>query len=147
MPTRFPAVDTVPGLIDRDVDTTVELAEGQTFALGGLLEDQVSATNSQFPFLGDLPVIGALFRSVTYQKNQTELVVLVTPVLVHGIDPADVTPVPGEHWRDPNALQLYFMGDMGGEITPPRPARPNTEPADFEGPAGFQPPPATDTSK
>jgi pilus assembly protein CpaC len=143
----IPGGGTVPGLIDRDVDTTVELAEGQTFALGGLLEDQVSATNAQFPFLGDLPIIGALFRSVTYQKNQTELVVLVTPVLVHGIDPADVTPVPGEHWRDPNALQLYFMGDMGGEITPPPPARPNTEPADFEGPAGFQPPPATDTSK
>ncbi len=56
---------------------------------------------------------------MTYQKNQTELVVLVTPVLVHAIDPADVTPVPGEHWRDPNPLALYFLGDMGGEVAPP----------------------------
>ncbi len=137
---------TVPGLTDRNVHTTVELAEGQTYALAGLLQDNITASNSQFPILGDIPVLGALFRSVQYQKNQTELVVLVTPVLVHGINPADVTAVPGEKWRDPTPAQLYFLKDMGGEVTPPPPARPSLsdeQTPQFEGPAGFTPPPAT----
>ena len=60
-----------------------------------------------------MPVLGALFRSVQYQKNETELVVLVTPVLVHGIDPADVTPVPGEKWRDPNSRAVVFPEGSG----------------------------------
>jgi pilus assembly protein CpaC len=133
----------VPALTDQNVDTTVELAEGQTFALAGLLQNNITAQSQKFPFLGDIPIIGALFRTVTYQKDESELVVLVTPVLVHAMNPADVTPVPGEHWRDPNSLQLYFLGDLGGEVAPPPPARPDTTPADFEGPAGFQPPPST----
>ena len=74
-----------------------------------------------------MPVMGALFRSVQYQKNETELVILVTPVLVHGIDPADVTPVPGEKWRDPTNAQLYLLKDLGGEIIPP-PAKLNPRP-------------------
>jgi pilus assembly protein CpaC len=136
----------VPGLTDRNVHTTVELAEGQTYALAGLLQDQISASNSQFPILGDIPVLGALFRSVSYQKNQTELVVLVTPVLVHGIDPGNVTPVPGEKWRDPTGAQLYMLKDLGGEVTPPAPTKPQLSsdqtPA-FEGAAGFNAPPAS----
>ncbi len=140
----------VPGLTDRNVHTTVELAEGQTFALAGLLQDQVSASNSQFPLLGDIPVLGALFRSVSYQKNQTELVVLVTPVLVHGINPADVTNVPGEKWRDPSGAQLYFFKDLGGEVAPPPPARPDLAAMQtpvFQGPAGFNAPPTTTPEK
>jgi pilus assembly protein CpaC len=136
---------TVPGLTEHSVDTTVELAEGQTYALAGLLEDEVTASNNQFPLLGDVPVLGALFRSVSYQKNQSELVILVTPVLVHAMDPGDVTPVPGEKWRDPNSAQLYILHDLGGEEMPP-PARGEggTDQApQFQGPAGFQPPPAS----
>lgn len=134
----------VPGLTKRNVNTTVELAEGQTLAIGGLLQDDVTATNSQLPLLGDLPVLGALFRSVSYQKNETELVVLVTPVLVHGMDPADVTPAPGEHWRDPSAAALYLMKDMGGESSADAQAVRSGGPAPgFEGSIGFQPPPAS----
>ncbi|MGD0463825.1 MAG: type II and III secretion system protein family protein [Tepidisphaeraceae bacterium] len=141
----IPGGGQVPGLTKRNVDTTVELSQGQTFALAGLLQDDVTASNSQFPVLGDVPVLGALFRSVKYQKNLTELVVLVTPVLVHGIDPADVTPVPGEKWRDPNMAQLYLMGDMGGEVVPPplKLSPPTGQTPPFEGPAGFQPPPTS----
>jgi pilus assembly protein CpaC len=106
----------VPGLTKRNVNTTVELAEGQTYALAGLLQDNVTASNSQFPMLGDLPVIGALFRSVQYQRNETELVVMVTPVLVHGIDPGDVTDIPGEKWRSPTQWDLFFKKDLGGEV-------------------------------
>ena len=146
----IPGGGVVPALIDRNVDTTVELAEGQTLALAGLLQTDISASNAQFPVLGDVPILGALFRSVKYQKNETELVVLVTPELVHGIDPSDVTPVPGEKWRDPNDAQLYLFKDLGGEITPPPPAKP-TYSADqtprYEGPAGFSPPPTTTDSK
>ena len=137
----------VPGLTDRNVHTTVELAEGQTYALAGLLQDQISASNSQFPILGDIPVLGALFRSVQYQKNETELVVLVTPELVHGINPADVTPVPGEKWRDPNSAQLYLLKDLGGEVVPPPPAKPNcpaTRRRNLKAHAGFSPAPDHD---
>ena len=72
----------VPALITRNVNTTVELAEGQTFALAGLLKNEITANKSITPLLGDMPVLGALFRSVSYQRSETELVVLVTPHLV-----------------------------------------------------------------
>ncbi len=77
----------VPGITERSVNTTVEMAEGQTFALAGLLQDNVNATDSQIPLLGDIPVLGALFRSVRYERKETELVVMVTPHLVHAMDP------------------------------------------------------------
>jgi pilus assembly protein CpaC len=106
---------TVPGLTQREVETTVEMCEGQTLALAGLLQDNISAANAQFPVLGDLPVIGALFRSVQYQRNETEVVIMVTPVLVHPMNPGDVTTVPGEKWRDPTNPELYMFKDLGGE--------------------------------
>ena len=61
----------VPALITRNVNTTVELAEGQTFALAGLLKNEITANKSITPLLGDLPVLGALFRSVSYQRSET----------------------------------------------------------------------------
>jgi pilus assembly protein CpaC len=139
----------VPGLTKRNLQTTIELAEGQTFALGGLLQDTVTAKNIKFPLLGDVPVLGALFRSVSYERDQTELVVMVTPELVHGIDPADVTSVPGEKWRDPSSLGLYLNGDMGCEVpdpTAPRPVGQNGTAPAFEGAAGFQPPATSPTA-
>jgi Flp pilus assembly secretin CpaC len=83
---------TIPGFTTRTVDTTVELADGQTFTIAGLLSDQVTATSNTTPGLGDMPILGALFRSVQYQRNQTELVVMVTPRLVEGINPDQVLP-------------------------------------------------------
>jgi pilus assembly protein CpaC len=132
----------VPGLTERSADTTVELGEGETFTLGGMLQDQVSASNNELPILGDLPVIGALFRSVQYQKNETELVIMVTPVLVSGVQPGDVTPVPGEKWRDPTIGELYWLKDLGGEVYPQQRKLNASETPAFEGPAGFQPPSA-----
>src|SRR6185295_5861445 len=88
----------VPGLTSRKLETVVELNEGQTFALAGLLNNNITATKDVTPLLGDIPVVGALFRSVRYQRKETELVVLVTPKLVHGMRPGDVPKVPGEHW-------------------------------------------------
>jgi pilus assembly protein CpaC len=129
----------VPGLTKRTVDTTVELAQGQTFALAGLLQDSVTANNQSMPLLGDVPVLGALFRSVKYQRNQTELVVLVTPRLVDAMNPGDVTPVPGEKYEDPNRWAFYLLGDLGTDVKLDTvKVAPNAAPR-FEGAYGFQP--------
>lgn len=105
----------VPGLTQREVETTVEMGEGQTLALAGLLQDNISGANAELPILGDLPIIGPLFRSVQYQRNETELVIMVTPVLVHPMDPAEVTEVPGGKWRNPTPTELFLFKDLGGE--------------------------------
>jgi pilus assembly protein CpaC len=104
----------IPGLTERKLQTTVELREGQTFALAGLLNNNVSATKDVTPVLGDLPVVGALFRSVRYQRKETELVVIVTPRLVEAMNPAQVPQLPGEKWRHPTEGDLFWQRDIGG---------------------------------
>jgi pilus assembly protein CpaC len=105
----------IPAFTTRTVDTTVELADGQTFTIAGLLSNQASSTADLIPALGDVPILGALFRSVEYTRNQTELVVMVTPHLVEPVNPEQVTPAPGEHWRYPTEADLFLMRDLGGE--------------------------------
>jgi len=104
----------VPGLTSRKVETVVELNEGQTFAIAGLLNNNITAQKDVTPLLGDIPVLGTLFRSVRYQRKETELVVLVTPQLVEAMNPDQVPSVPGERWRDPNELELFLNQDIGG---------------------------------
>ena len=82
---------TVPGLSIRRVETTVELASGQSFAIGGLLQNETRDIISQLPGLGKLPILGRLFSSKNYQNNKTELVVIVTPYLVHPSSSAQMT--------------------------------------------------------
>ena len=77
----------IPALSTRKTETEVELQDGQTFAIAGLLSESVQATASKIPALGDLPILGALFSSTSYQRSNTELVVLVTPQLVEPLDP------------------------------------------------------------
>ena len=79
----------IPGLTVRRVDTTVELASGQSFAIGGLLQSKTSDIVSQVPGLGWMPVLGKLFSSKNYQNNKTELVVIVTPYIVKPTDPGN----------------------------------------------------------
>ncbi|MDR5797761.1 type II and III secretion system protein family protein [Caballeronia sp. LZ008] len=79
---------TVPGLSVRRADTTVELASGQSFAIGGLLQSNTTDIVSQIPGIGSIPVLGKLFSSSNYQNNKTELVIMVTPYLVEPTDPA-----------------------------------------------------------
>jgi pilus assembly protein CpaC len=116
----------IPGLTSRKINTTVELNEGQTFAIAGLLNHSISATKDVTPLLGDVPVIGALFRSVRYQKKETELVVLVTPRIVEGMNPAQVPPVPGETWRHPTEAELFLNQDLGGPAAPGKTGAPAT---------------------
>jgi pilus assembly protein CpaC len=134
----------VPGLSTRSLATTVEMSEGQTLALAGLLNNNLTANKSVTPVLGDLPVIGALFRSVSYQHQETELVVMVTPRLVAGLNPGHVPELPGEHWRYPSEAEIFWNADLGGDIVGPA-TRPTTgEPAPkFHGDYGFSPATAT----
>ncbi len=131
----------IPGLTQRKVNTTIELAEGQTFAIAGLLNQTVSASKDVTPILGDLPVLGALFRSVKYQRKETELVVLVTPRLVEAMNPAQVTAAPGEFWRHPTENDLFFNQDIGGPANPPAGVSTKERPPRFYGAYGFQPAP------
>jgi pilus assembly protein CpaC len=104
----------IPGLTSRKVNTTVELGEGQTFAIAGLLNNSITANKDVTPLLGDLPVLGQLFRSVRYDRKETELVVLVTPHFVEAMNPGQVPALPGEKWRDPSEASLFLSGDLGG---------------------------------
>jgi len=110
----------IPGLTSRKVETTIDLGDGQTFAIAGLLNNSVTASKDVTPLLGDLPVVGVLFRSVRYQRKETELVVLVTPRLVDAMNPAQVPAVPGENWRHPSENELFWNRDLGGDATPRR---------------------------
>ena len=72
----------VPALSTRRTETEVELQDGQTFAIAGLMNNTVSSTMSKIPGIGDIPVLGYLFKSRAYQKQQTELVVMITPQII-----------------------------------------------------------------
>ncbi|HEV8605735.1 MAG TPA: type II and III secretion system protein family protein [Tepidisphaeraceae bacterium] len=112
----------VPGLSQRKVTTTVELADGQSFAIAGLLNNNVTATKDVVPVLGDLPIVGPLFRSVRYQRKETELVVIVTPHLVAPLNPSQVPLLPGEKWHHPTEAELFWRQDIG------HPENANTDP-------------------
>jgi len=114
----------VPGLIQRRVETVVELGPGQTFAIGGLLSEKTRAISSKVPALGDLPVLGALFSSVEYQTNESELVVLVTPELVAPLNPQQVAYVPGTDHIAPNDWELFALGQLSGQGKPGQGDRP-----------------------
>jgi len=103
----------VPSLTTRRVSTTVELADGQSFAVAGLLSEEVRETVKKFPLLGDIPVLGALFRSSQFQKNETELVIIVTPHLVKPVDMAKQT-LPTDRFVEPDDLEYYLLGYTEG---------------------------------
>ncbi|MHC4117333.1 MAG: type II and III secretion system protein family protein [Planctomycetota bacterium] len=105
----------VPALTTRKAETTLELKNGQTFAMAGLLQHDDQAINSRIPGLGDLPILGPLFRSVRYRKQETELVVLVTASLVEPMSLASAPPVPGFSHVEPNDWELYVEGRIEGK--------------------------------
>ena len=99
---------TVPALTTRRAETTVELGSGQSFMIAGLLQNRSSNSIEKAPFLGDLPILGALFRSSSYRRNETELVVIVTPYLVRPASHQLATPTDG--YRAPGDLERVFLG-------------------------------------
>jgi pilus assembly protein CpaC len=104
----------VPGLNTRNAHTVVELHEGQTLAMAGLM--QLSLTNQaiRIPGLGDLPYIGPFFSNNTANRVEKELVVLVTPYLVEAMHPDEVPPRPGDEVNEPNDLEFYLLGRIQG---------------------------------
>jgi pilus assembly protein CpaC len=98
----------VPALTTRRAETTVELGSGQSFMLAGLLQNRNNNQISKAPFLGDLPILGALFRSTQYQRNETELVIIVTPYLVRPVSGQLADPTQG--YRAPNDAQMILGG-------------------------------------
>jgi pilus assembly protein CpaC len=106
----------VPPLIVRRAATTLELRDGQSFMLAGLLQNTGANDLNQVPWLGSLPVLGALFRSTEYQKNETDLVIMVTPHLVRPMAPTDPQHTPVDNSLPPNDVDLFLMGKT--EIDP-----------------------------
>lgn len=104
----------VPALVTRKSSTTLVLRSGQTFAMAGLLQQTNEGRTTSIPGLGDLPVLGALFRSVRYQKSETELLVLVTATLVEPLSVDGDLPVPGSLHVPPNDWELYAEGRIEG---------------------------------
>ena len=105
---------TIPSVITRRSSTTVELTSGQSFAMAGLLRTKDQARASRVPVLGDLPVLGTLFRSVRYEQDQTELVVMVTAELVEPLDDGMDRPMPGDLHQTPNDWELFGEGKLNG---------------------------------
>jgi pilus assembly protein CpaC len=110
----------VPALTTRRAETTVELGSGQSFMIAGLLQNSNSNSIEKAPFLGDIPVLGALFRSTKFQRNETELVIIVTPYLVRPVSGQLATPADG--YRAPDDVQRNFLGQSyagkSGAVTP-----------------------------
>ncbi len=100
---------TIPGLVTRRAETTIELRDGQTFAIAGLLQNNFSDNLEQFPWLGDIPILGLLFRSSEYQRDETELVILVTPYLVKPA-PAQAFATAADTFVPPSDADIFVFG-------------------------------------
>ncbi|MGF1477072.1 MAG: type II and III secretion system protein family protein [Geminicoccaceae bacterium] len=104
---------TVPALATRRAETTVELGSGQSFAIGGLITNETSNDIRKFPGLGDVPILGALFRSSDFQRDESELVIVVTPYLVEPIRTAEVQ-APTDNYRSPTDIERVLEGRLFG---------------------------------
>jgi pilus assembly protein CpaC len=104
----------VPGLDKRDASTTVEIREGQTLAIAGLLNLTLDGSAGRIPGLGDLPVLGPFFSNTTSTRTEKELIVLVTPYLVDAQKCDEVPPYPGAEVNCPNDLEFYLHGRIEG---------------------------------
>ena len=104
----------IPGLISRQSETTVRLSDGQSFAIAGLLSDQVRSQINKIPILGDIPILGALFRSVSYQRSESELIVVITARLTKPVAPHEMPALPtDDELNDPNDFELFLLGSEG----------------------------------
>lgn len=101
--------DTVPSFITRQTSTTVELRDGESFAIAGLIQDDFTDLSNQIPWLGDVPVLGALFRSAEYQREQSELVIIIT---AHLVSPTrgEALALPTDRVKPPSEFDLFMNG-------------------------------------
>ena len=114
----------VPQIKSRNASTTVQLQDGQTFAIGGLISNNVQEQIAAFPWLASLPIIGALFRSSSFQSQRSELIILVTPRIVK---PLPVSPLlPTDSYVQPSFSDFFYRGKLQGNPNQP-PATPSQE--------------------
>jgi pilus assembly protein CpaC len=121
---------TIPGITTRRAETTVELGSGQSFMIGGLLSTSSGNTIDKAPFLGDLPILGNLFKSQGYRRQETELVIIITPYLVKPVDARDIA-LPTDGYRNANDAQRLLgnqlhAGKSGASRPKPTAAAPTT---------------------
>ena len=102
----------VPGLDSRDVSTTVQLRDGQTLAIAGLMQTNYGGTVRQVPFLGDIPILRKLVSFDRTTAGEQELVILVTPELVAPVEPANWQPLPGSDVFEPDDREFYHRGQL-----------------------------------
>lgn len=103
----------VPGLRTRRASTSIELGDGQSFAIAGLLSNNVRTVVNKFPFLGEIPILGMLFQSKEFQREESELIIIVTPHLVKPLDHEKQT-VPTDFYVEPNDAEFYLFGFLEG---------------------------------
>ena len=104
----------VPALSTRQVDTVVELKEGQTLAIAGLLQVELAGNTDRIPGLGDLPYIGAMFSNNSSKTVEKELIVMITPYLVEPMKAEEVPALPGDELQSPDDFELFFLGRIEG---------------------------------
>ncbi len=114
---------TIPALTVRRADTTVELGSGQSFAIAGLLQDSTNQADQGVPGLADLPILGALFRSTSFQRAETELVIVVTPYIVRPTSDPSAIRLPTDGWRMPNDIERIFLLRQTARTAPAAPLR------------------------
>lgn len=115
----------IPALIVRRASTTVELRDGQSFVIGGLLQANGQNQIEQLPWLGNIPVLGALFSSKSYQKNETDLAIIVTPRLVRPARPGDPIRAPSDFSKPPTDTEFFLMGQTETQVNPQIPTAEN----------------------
>jgi len=106
----------VPALTKRSARSTVELGDGQTIGIAGLINENMRDAVSKFPGLGDIPVLGHLFRSQEFEKGETELVIMVTPTLAQPFNAEDIA-LPGDGFVEPNDFEFYILGKTHSVVT------------------------------
>jgi pilus assembly protein CpaC len=111
----------VPGLTVRRAETTIELRDGQSFAMAGLLQSTNTRDESQLPWIGEVPVLGALFRSAAFQRKETDLVIIVTPRLVRPARPGEKLATPLDNRLASNDRELFLRGQLEVPAAKPEP--------------------------
>ena len=106
----------LPSFTTRRASTTVQLLDGQSFAIGGLIKNNTTANIKAFPILGEIPIIGALFRSTDFQKDKTELIFVVTPHLVKPLPNNETVRLPTDRYVDPSRADIFLNGRLEGTL-------------------------------
>jgi pilus assembly protein CpaC len=111
----------IPALRVRRAETTVELGSGQSFAIAGLLQDGNRLVGSGLPFLGEIPILGALFRSDRFRRNESELVIIITPYIVRAVSDPRALALPTDGFRPANDIErILLLRQISRDVPPPR---------------------------